>query len=163
MTNQERVMKTLNPQAAIDNSKSGTPWNSPRELRQFWAIANQAFGKGQALERVHDAIRFQFHVDKMHDLTREEFVKLMSDLALKNSELRTPNSKLDACFTGTAMERPWRHIRYLQRQLGWTELHLVNYIKMATHLDSINWLSVDRSRGVITGMAKVLKSKKGSE
>ena len=167
MTNQERVMKTLNPQSEIRNPKSETSW-SPRELRQFWAIANQVYGK-DALTRVYDTIAMQYKATKLHELDRGEFLKLTNDLALKTqgqgSGVRGqgPGKSLDSLFTGTAMERPWRHIRYLQRQLGWTELHLVNYIKMAARLDSINWLSVDRSRGVITGMMKVLKNKKGSE
>jgi hypothetical protein len=152
MTNKDRALKSTNQQ--VNESTGRTPWASPRELRQFWAIANEVFEKKQAVERVHDAIQFQFHVEKMHELTREEFLKLMGDWAKKIAANR--GNVLDSYFAGQAMEPSWRRIRWLQRQLAWTDAHLVNYILALTHIDNVRWLSVNRAHAVISGMSKSL-------
>ena len=69
---------------------------------------------------------------------------------------------LDGYFAGQAMERSWRRIRWLQRQLGWSDARLVNYVlwhgsQSGSKIDHIRWLTVGKARGVITGMEKMRK------
>ena len=157
-TNRDRVLNGVNrvPQ------NMDVPWE-PIELRQFWAMARAV---GMSKESVYNLIGKMFPgKEKLHALTRDEFIRLMNDLETKGVRDQGVKNSIDRYFAGTPMEAPWRRIRWLQRQLGWGDEHLKGYIKWhgkdtARWIDHIGWLTVDKARGIITGMEKMRHSKK---
>ncbi len=129
------------------------PWQG-EELKHFWALANSVFGPKQATGRVYDVISIRYKKGKLHELDRSEFAGLLAELHIR------AQGNLDAQFRGTPMAGPWRKIRWLQRELDWSDQKLINYIlwhgrKTGRAVDSINWLTVDKSRAIITGMHKM--------
>jgi len=158
MTNRERVLNSVN--RVPHGMDINVPWE-PIELKRFWAMARTA---GMSKDAVHSLIGKMFEgKEKLHDLTREEFVRLMGDIAVKvmGSRLRgNDNSGMDGYFAGTPMAWSWKKIRWLQRQLGWSDVRLINYIKWhgketVRKIDHVGWLTVDKARGIITGMEKI--------
>jgi len=135
-----------------------TPWTD-KELKQFWASARAA---GMDREDVYCTLSARYNKSKLHDLTRMEFIRLIADMAKKQPYRQ---NALDGYFTGTPMEASWRHIRYLQRRLRWSDNDLANYIKWhgrktGTNIEHLKWLTVQKSRGIITGMKKILRGQK---
>jgi len=116
---------------------------------------------------VHGAIAAHFPGKaRLHDLTRVEFLRFLSDLSKKtgNGKWDTGNGAedLDRFFAGTAVERPWLRIRWLQRRLEWSDQRLINYVlwhgnRTGSRIDHIRWLSVSKARGIITGMERIKK------
>ena len=93
-------------------------------------------------------------------VTRGEFIRFFGELAQKCAGR---DVQIDGYFVDTPMERPWRRIRWLQRQLGWTTDHLVNYCLNHSRyaytggIDHIRWLTVTKARGLITGLENSLR------
>jgi hypothetical protein len=139
--------------------KPDTPWQG-EELKHFWALANNAFGRERATERVYDIIAFRCKKSKLHELSRPEFLVLLNDLRFKAGD------NLDAIFADTPMEPSWRRIRWLQRELGWTDARLINYIgwhgrKTGTNVDNIKWLTVQKARGIVIAMQRMRARERG--
>jgi hypothetical protein len=135
------------------------PWRGG-ELKRFWAMTRAA---GIDRETIYKTINCNFRKERLHNLTRTEFIQLMSFIA-KNQKTESK----DKHFLGTPMEAPWRHIRYLQRQLGWSDEDLGHYIswhgkKVGTNIDNVRWLTVEKARAIITGMKKILVGSKSKE
>jgi len=167
MTNKERVLKTVADRAGLEPAPTGqkiqTPWNG-KELKQFWAMARAA---GMSKDAVHCLIGQMFphtvetqNVVSLHNLTRGEFIRLMNDIALKQSGIV---DDLDRHFIGKPVYPSWLRIRWLQRQIGWSNGQLVNYIKQhgkntVKKIDHISWLTVNKAHGIITGMEKIRHS-----
>lgn len=152
MTNMERNLK------AIAGRQGNTPtplvpW-TPTELKRFWALARLS---GLDREKVHEVLQGRFGKKRLHDCTRTEFLQFMNDLTCNLgpyaglSPLGLQLEKHHGCSEGQ-----WRKIRWLQRELGWSDLHLWHYIKQHAHIDHIRWLcDVRQVRAVITGMEKI--------
>ncbi|HPP07198.1 MAG TPA: hypothetical protein PLW88_07480 [Syntrophorhabdaceae bacterium] len=139
-----------------------SPWMG-NELKRLWATAR---GVGMTHEDVYNAIKIQFGKERLHELTRQEFIKFLFDTAKKHPAYKTwhNRSELDEHFKDTPMEPSWRYIRFLQRRLGWSDEILAKYIawhgkKIGTNIDNIKWLTVQKAHGVITGMKKILEGK----
>jgi hypothetical protein len=54
----------------------------------------------------------------------------------------------------------WRLIKVLQKKLGWTNEHLLNYIKKYARVDHPRFLTQYEARIVITAMMTILNGKK---
>jgi hypothetical protein len=129
------------------------PWIG-EELRHLWALANKVFGRSQATERVYDMIALKAHKTKLRELSRPDFLAILNDLRSRAGE------ELDTIFAASPMELTWRRIRWLQRELRWTDSRLVNYIlfhgrKTNKNVESIRWLTVDKAKGIIVGMQRM--------
>ncbi len=135
-----------------------TPWTGGEELKYFWALANNVFGREHASARVYDIIGYRFKKAKLHEISRSDFLDLLVEFRLAASgegELEKVLKKLG---------EQGGKIRWLQRRLAWTDYHLVKYIlwhgkKTDRKIDNINWLiGSDKARGIITGMSIILKN-----
>ncbi len=132
---------------------TGLPWVG-EELKHFWALANHAFGRHEATQRVYDMIAFQLKKDRLHELSRPEFLHILNELRFKAGQ------DLDAIFQGTPMQPLWTRIRWLQREMRWSDGRLINYIlwhgrKAGKNVESIRWLTVDKARAVVIGMQRI--------
>lgn len=164
MTNRDRVLK------GVQHRQAPVPptWTTT-ELKRFWALARKA---GMSKDGVRILIEHTFDgKERLHDLTRAEFLRLLNDLVLKQTEVQ---GELDRYFAGTPMRWSWSKIRWLQRQLKWTDGQLINYIKWhgrkgytstgtPYYTDHIRWLTVDKAHGIIAGMLKINKLRKPHE
>ena len=153
MHTQLKVIRDSKPPVQGD-----TPWIG-EELRHFWAMANQLFGKA-ATARVYDMMAAQCQKSRMHELTRKDFVLLLNDLRFRTGQ------QLDEIFRKTEMWPSWLRIRWLQRELKWSDGRLVNYIlwhgkKTDNKIDHIRWLTVIKARGIIVGMQRILDKGRG--
>lgn len=130
------------------------PWVNTNELRRFWAIARQA---GVSADGVHAIIEGHYPGrSRLHDLTRLEFIKLM-DLFFTAADV-SPGSipSLDEDY-GNPYDGQWRKIRWLQRQLQWSDLHLLNYVKKQCGISHVRFLTTYGARAVITGMEAIME------
>lgn len=138
---------------------ANNPWNGT-ELKRFWATARSA---GLDSGNVYEIIQERYPGRRrLHDLTRGEFMRLFTDIVQK--QVSAHDNELDTIFAGTSMEPSWLRIRWLQRQLQWSNDRLVGYIlwhgrKSGRQIDSVRWLTVDKSRGIITAMEKMRRNR----
>ncbi len=138
------------------------PWRG-KELKRFWAMTHSA---GMSNDDIYSIIKLRFEKERMHELSRNEFIRLMTEIARKQTRYK---NEFDSHFKGTPMEPSWRYIRYLQRRLGWDDRDLATYVswhgkKIGANIDNLKWLTVSKAHGIITGMKKILEnSEKGED
>jgi phage gp16-like protein len=53
---------------------------------------------------------------------------------------------------GTATEKQWRHVRYLQKRLGWTDANLRGFVRHVCHIDHERFLTAKLARELISGL-----------
>jgi hypothetical protein len=58
---------------------------------------------------------------------------------------------------GACGDGQWRKIRWLQRELRWSDTHLINYIKRECGIHHVQFLTVWGARAVINGMEKIMR------
>ena len=144
MTNEERVLNGL--RAAEPNHS--VPWRG-KELKRFWAVARKA---GVSKDGVHLIIEGHFPgKSRLHDLTRGQFIFMMN-LLFSNGD--APDQELEERH-GNINDNQWRKIRYLQRRLGWSDVHLTNYICKLARISHIRFLTTGAARAAIIGMEKM--------
>lgn len=151
MTNEERVLRAYEPSPTY--ARDDTPWAHPKELRRFWTIARQA---GVSQDGVRAIIAGHYPgKSRLHDLTRVEFIKLM-DLLFHGPSGKDSGvlPELDIRH-GSCGDGQWRKIRWLQRQLRWSDTHLVNYIQKECGIHHVQFFTAWGARAVITGMEKI--------
>jgi len=133
-----------------------TPWKSEKDLKRFWVLAASLGGE----QFVYDAIWIRYTKKRLHDLTRAEFYELLREMQNREKE-----NQIDKCTCeehhGWASCGQYRRIKYLQRRLEWDDKRLLGYIRKYAHVDAIRFLTCEKARGVIAGMEKMLKRKKG--
>lgn len=146
MTNEERALKVHRRQGPPG------PWVHSRELKRFWVIARQA---GVSTEGVHAIIAGHYPgKNRLHDLTRVEFIRLMDLLFHGPAKPSDIISDLDIRH-GSCADSQWRKIRWLQRRLRWDDTHLVNYIMKECGIHHVRFLTTWGARAVITGLEKI--------
>lgn len=115
-----------------------------KKLRSLWAMANRVYGKDK--EKIIYSMIFVYKKERIHDLTEQEFDDLLRHMRLYLSDSECPSAP-----------KEWRLIKVLQRQAGWTDEHLSNYIKKHAHVDHPRFLDYYSARAIITGLINIQK------
>jgi hypothetical protein len=119
-----------------------------RLLRRLWAIADSLFGKEKE-EKVYSYVSFVYEKERLRELTDEELEEMVKAFVEMLSEKECPSAPHE-----------WRLIKVLQKKLGWTNEHLLNYIKKYARVDHPRFLTQYEARIVITAMMTILNGKK---
>lgn len=132
-----------------------TPWKDIKDLRRLWVLSAQFGGK----QFVYDAIWMRYGKKRLHDLTESEFYELLEDIKRKEKESGCTCKE----HHGWASCGQYRRIKWLQKRLLWDDRRLLSFVKRCAHVDSLRFLTVDKARGVIAGLEKILKKKEERE
>ncbi len=116
-----------------------------KRLRKLWALAQSVYGKNKE-EAVYSLIQFLYGKERIRELTEEEFANLMKELLSMLSVKECPQAPGE-----------WRVIKLYQRKLGWSDEHLINFIRKVTGVSHPRFLDYRTSRAVIDALDKKMK------
>lgn len=122
-----------------------------RSLKRLWAIAHSLYGDRKK-EVIYSRVEFLYNKERLRDLTDEEFGEMIKMLLDELSEKECPSAPNE-----------WRLIKSLQRQLGWDEEHLMNYIKKHANVDHPRFLNYYTARAIVTGLKRIKKYEQKKE
>jgi hypothetical protein len=119
-----------------------------RLLKRLWAIADRLFGKEKE-EKVYSYVSFVYEKERLRELTDEELEEMVKAFVEMLSENECPSAPNE-----------WRLIKVLQKKLGWTNEHLLNYIKKYARVDHTRFLTQYEAKIVISAMMTILNGRK---
>jgi hypothetical protein len=107
---------------------------------QAFALAVAAVGKDGAADLLRDRAG-----GSLKTLTEHQWRRIIA-------QLREDQSRREAPGCGFTQ---WQRIQYLRRQLGWTDEHLRNFLKMIAKVDHERFLDAPGARAVLAGLQKI--------
>jgi len=110
-------------------------------IKRLWAIAHSLYGKDKEAY-VYRIIENMFKREKIRELSDPEISKLID--YLKRQECPFAPDE-------------WRRIKWLQKKVGWSNEHLLNYIRKYAKVDHPRFLTPDKTRIIISALTKELK------
>jgi NADH:ubiquinone oxidoreductase subunit E len=133
-------------QAKTKHKAAGQAWarlpSQKKKVKKLWAIAQKIYGRGKE-QKIYALIDFVYQKQHLRELTDSEISELIAELTKILSEQECPQAPGE-----------WRVIKALQRQLGWTDEHLINFIQKVTGISHPRFLEYKTSRAVINALRK---------
>ena len=124
----------------------------------LWGLAEKS-AKLQGIpkeEYVYDIVSMTFGKSRLHELTRGQLNILIKRFSTEAAEAARAAEPLGG-------SKQWRYIKWLQKEIGWSNAHLCNYVRMVAKIDHEKFLTSGLAREVISGMKQTLgfNEKKG--
>jgi len=114
-------------------------------IKRIWTIAHALYGRDKE-KHVYDMINFVFDKNRLRELSDEQLYEVWRVLINKLSMNECPQAPQE-----------WRLIKVLQRQAGWSDEHLKNYLKRYAHISSPRFMTQHEAKIVISAMKKIIK------
>lgn len=121
---------------------STTPYRK-KLIKRIWTIAQKLYGHEKE-KKVYDMIEFVFNRKRMRELTDEELREIYTVLIDMLSEKECPQASGE-----------WKVIKAIQKKLGWSDEHLLNYIHKYARVSHPRFLEYRTARLVIAAMKKI--------
>jgi hypothetical protein len=114
-------------------------------IKRIWTIAHALYGRDK--ERyIYGMINFVFDKERFRELSDEQLYEVWRILINELSMNECPQAPQE-----------WRLIKVLQRQAGWSDEHLKNYLKHYAHISSPRFMTQHEAKIVISAMKKIIK------